>query len=148
MRATCARVLAAALLTAAISTVVGMSALFGTPSQTGRPISAPPSQLQRTVRLTGHPEPPRLVTTHTNRPAPSVRTEVITRSLVVVRKRKAAHRSEPRQLTDVKPASEPAAAPSPAAQPPPPVTADDGADQGPGHGHGRGHAYGHDKQDE
>ena len=149
MRATCARVLAAALLTAAISTVVGMSALFGTPSEAGRPIAAPPSKLQRSVRLTAHPEPPhrqdtaRLVTAHTNRPAPSVRAEVITRSLVVVRKRKHAHRSEPRQLTDVKPASEPA--PAPPAQPTPQA---DGNDLRPGNGHGRGHAYGHDKQDE
>jgi hypothetical protein len=153
MRATCARVLAAALLTAAISTVVGMSALFDTPSEAGRPIAAPPSKLQRSVRLTAHLAPPhtqsaRLVTTHTNRQTPSVRTEVITRSLVVVRKRKAAHRSEPRQLTDVKPASEPATAPLAPAQPTLPVTPDDGDDQGPGNGHGRGHAYGHDKQDE
>src|SRR4029077_15860230 len=143
MRATCARVLAAALLTAAISTVVGMSALFGTPSEAGRPIAAPPSKLQRSVRLTARPEPPhgqstaQLVTTHTNRPAPSARTEVITRSLVVVRKRKPAHRSAGRQLTDVKPSPEPAAAPT--AQPAP---------QADGSGHGRGHAYGHDKQDE
>jgi hypothetical protein len=140
MRATCARVLAAALLTAAISTVVGMSALFGTPSEAGRPIAAPPSQLQRSVRLTARPEPPRgqgtaqLVTTHTNRPAPSVRTEVIARSLVVVRKRKPAHRSAERQLTDVKPSSEPAPAPT--------------APQADGNEHGHGHAYGHDKQDE
>jgi hypothetical protein len=155
MRANCARVLAAALLTAAISTVVGMSALFGTPSEAGRPIAAPPSKLQRSVRLTAHFATPhsqaaRLVTTHTNRQTPSARTEVINRSLVVVRKRKAAHRSEPRQLTDVKPAAEPepAPAPSPPAQPAPPVTPDDGDDQAPGHGHGRGHAHGHDKQDE
>jgi hypothetical protein len=143
MRATCARVLAAALLTAAISTVVGMSALFGTPSEAGRPIAAPPSQLQRSVRLTARPEPPRgqgtaqLVTTHTNRPAPSIRTEVIARSLVVVRKRKPAHRWAERQLTDVKPSSEPA--PAPTAQPAP---------QADGNEHGHGHAYGHDKQDE
>jgi hypothetical protein len=62
---------------------------------------------------------------------------VIARSLVVVRKRKPAHRWAERQLTDLKPSSEPA--PAPTAQPAP---------QADGNEHGHGHAYGHDKQDE
>lgn len=151
MRETCVRVLAAALLTAAIATVVGMSALFRTPSEAGRPISAPPSSLQRTVRLTAHLAPPHrqrtpeLVTTDTNR-STSVRHEVISRSLVVRHK----HRPSRRQLADVSPAAPlPAAAPAPPAPvsspPPPPAQAQ--ADEH-GKGNGRGHAYGHEKQDE
>jgi hypothetical protein len=50
MRETCARVLAAALLIGAIAAMAGVSALSGQPGQTGGPIAAPPSALQRTVR--------------------------------------------------------------------------------------------------
>src|SRR3954470_7183019 len=60
MRGTCARVLAAALLGGAIASVVGISAIFGTPGQTSRPFAATPSALQRTVRLTARPLRPRL----------------------------------------------------------------------------------------
>src|SRR5437773_3945449 len=89
MRETCARVLAAALMTGAIATVVGMSAVLGTPSEAGQPIVAPPSSVQRTVRLTAKPAPrhrqtaARLVTAHTIHVRP--RPEVVTRSLAVVR---------------------------------------------------------------
>src|SRR6476660_9541864 len=85
MRETCARVLAAALMTGAIAIVVGMAAHLGAPSRLGGPIAVPPSTLQRTIRLTAQPRPrtrtARLVTTHTART--QTRAEVITRSLVV-----------------------------------------------------------------
>jgi hypothetical protein len=57
MRETCARVLAAALMTAAIAMVVGMSALFGATSAPDTPLAAPPSSLERSVRLVARPEP-------------------------------------------------------------------------------------------
>jgi hypothetical protein len=153
MRETCARVLAAALMTGAIATVVGMSALFGTPGEASRPISAPPSSLQRSVRLTAHPAPPsrpsaaRLVTAHTNYVPPRPRTATV---LAATRTRRVSERA-PRQLTSVRkpqPTPEPAPTPAPpavpaAADPAPPVT-----DQSDDHGHGHGHAHGHDKQDE
>ena len=50
MRETCARALAAALMTGAIAFAVGMPALFGTPGDLGHSLLAPPSSLQRTVR--------------------------------------------------------------------------------------------------
>jgi hypothetical protein len=50
MRETCARVLAAALMTGAIAFAVGMPALFGTAEDFGRSLTAPPSSLRRTVR--------------------------------------------------------------------------------------------------
>jgi hypothetical protein len=154
MRGTCARALAAALMTGAIATVVGMGALFGTPSEASRPISAPPSSLQRSVRLTAHLAPrhpqsaPRLVTVHTNHFRP-VRLQPV-HGLAVTRTHHVARRPR-RQLASVPkpeaaPVPAPAVAPAPA-DPPPPVTNQDN-DQGKDHGHGRGHAYGHDKQDE
>jgi hypothetical protein len=154
MRETCARALAAALLAAAIATVVGMSAFYGTPSDPGRPMSAPSSTLQRTVRLTAHLAPrhrrrtPALVTTHSNR-STAARREAVMRSMAVVRRRhRPARRPAQRQLAET-PTPVPAAAPappvppSPAPEPPPP-------DQAGGHvkGNGHGHAYGHEKQDE
>jgi hypothetical protein len=161
MRATCARVLAAALMTTAIASVVGMSALFRPASQAARPIAAPPSSLQRTVRLTAHVQAPRrqsrpslarLVTRSTIavRPPPIPVTRLAT-----VRKHRTRRHAPQRQLaatttvtvtttttTSAPPAVEPAAAPAPA----PDAQPGDAAD-GPGR-HGRGHAYGHDKQDD
>lgn len=155
MRETCARTLAAALMTAAIATVVGMSALLGPAHEAGGSIAAPPSSLQRTVRLTAHVEPPRrhsrpstarLVTRGTNRArlqaAPVAR-------LVTVHRHRVRRRAPARQLaatsttaTTTTPVdSVPASAPPPAA-----VTEPDRS--GPGNGHGRGHAYGRYKQDD
>jgi hypothetical protein len=57
MRETCARVLAAALLTGAIASVVALAAHLGPAPDPGGPIAAPPSALQRTVHLTARPEP-------------------------------------------------------------------------------------------
>jgi hypothetical protein len=162
MRETCARVLVAALLTAAIATVVGMSTLLGTPSQADPPVAAPPSALERSVRLRALPSPkrhasaPRLVTRRTIRVAP--RPEVVARSLVVVRPHRV-HRPAPRRrLAAAKPAPAPVVAPpaepdtsAPAAAPPAPSAPaevcegdDDRGKPGKGHDHGRGH----DDQDE
>lgn len=169
MRETCARVLAAALLTAAIATVVAMAAHLNGPSGAGTPIAAPLSSNERTVRLTARPLPrhrsiAKLVTTHTTHVGPQ--SEVIHRSLVVVHRRRAQRRTPPphRQLTASVPSpTTPAAVataptPAPAPAPPPPVETtapvatngeqSDEQGQGQGHGHGRGHAYGHDKQDD
>ena len=164
MRETCARVVAAALLTGAIATVVGMSALVDTPREPTRPIAAPRSSVQRSVRLTArivpHRERPaaRLVTTQPTyvRPRPATAPH----SLVVARPQRATPRPQPRRLAAV-PA--PAAAPVPAIAPAPPAAPSPAPAQapmpadpapvvpdtsdGPGR-HGRGHAYGHDKQDD
>jgi hypothetical protein len=165
MRETCARVLAAALMTGAIAAVVGMSALFGTPGEASRPISAPASSLQRSVRLTAHlaprarPSVARLVTAHTNY-VPSRSSTVSV--LAVTRTRHVSPRAR-RQLTSLRkpqpaPAPAPTPAPAPAPTPAPPavpavpaVPADPAppdTDQNEDHGHGHGRAHGHDKQDE
>src|SRR5690242_19211112 len=148
MRETCARVLAAALLTGAIATVVGMSAVFGTPGQASRPLAAPPSALQRTVRLSVQPLPSRRLPRVTRVTAPRLeawtRPQVVTRSLVVVRPARHHVRPAPsRQLAASKPAPAPppaavvpaapaqVAAPTPAVAPP---ATDEGDD--PEHAHG------------
>ena len=125
MRETCARVLAAALLIGAIASVVGMAAHLGPPTDASRPIAAPPSSLQRTVRLTARPAPtpPHLaapvVTTATIDAQP--RPRAVTARLVVTKHR--ARRPAPkRQL---------AATAAPPAEAPP-----------------HGHAHGRDKQDD
>jgi hypothetical protein len=167
MRETCARVLAAALLTGAIATVVAMAANLNGPSEAGTPIAAPLSSHQLTVRLTARPLPrhrsiTKLVTTHTSHVRQQ--TEVIHRSLVVVHRHRAQRRTPPshRQLTASVPspatttaattASTPAPAPATPArvETPAPVPTHDeqGDDQGQGQEHGRGHAHGHDKQDD
>ena len=152
MRETCARVLAAALMTGAIATVVGMSALFDTPTEVGRPIAAPPSSLQRSVRIevaAAHRRK-RVERSETARPisAPA-RPVVVTRRVVIVHK----HHSAPprRSLASTKhkpPAPLPLAPSRPAVAPPPvepappeavaPATEQDDDKQG--------HAYGHDKE--
>ena len=50
MRETCARVLAAALMTGAIATAMGLPTLFESDGNPGRRLTAPPSSLQRSVR--------------------------------------------------------------------------------------------------
>jgi hypothetical protein len=157
MRETCARVLAAALMTGAIAAVVGMSALFGATGEASRPISAPPSSLQRSVRLTAHlaprarPSVARLVTAHTNY-VPSRSSTVSV--LAVTRTRHVSPRAR-RQLTSLRkpqPAPAPAPTPAPPAVPAVPAVPADPAppdtDQNEDHGHGHGQAHGHDKQDE
>jgi hypothetical protein len=161
MRETCVRVLAAALLTGAIATVVGMAALVDTPQGSTRFVAAPASSVQRTVRLRvpvvhRHRQaarPP--VTTHvTFRTAP--RPAVVLQTPVVVRTHHAAPQPRQRRLAAVPAPAPAAAAAPPAAAPPTSVEALPPADPAsvvpdtiPGpEGHGRGHAYGHDKQDD
>jgi hypothetical protein len=52
MRETCARVLAAALMTGAVAFVVAMPALFGPEPDASAPVAAPPSSLRRSVHVT------------------------------------------------------------------------------------------------
>jgi hypothetical protein len=159
MRETCARVLVAALMTGAIATVVAMSAMLGTPTEPRPPIAAPPSSVQRTVRLTAQLPPrhrrsaARLVTAHTTHAQP--RPEVVTRSLVVVRPHRVRRRAQHRQLATAKPQPAPPvtpaapavapAAPAPAEPAPPPTgeDAENGDESEPGHGHDHGHGHGH-----
>jgi hypothetical protein len=61
MRQTCARVLAAALMTGAIAAVLALPALFDSPRDEGRELTAPPSSLQRSVRVPALPAPARPV---------------------------------------------------------------------------------------
>lgn len=51
MRETCARVLAAALMTGAIGFALAMPAILGTAHNAGRSLTAPPSFLQRSVHV-------------------------------------------------------------------------------------------------
>jgi hypothetical protein len=51
MRETCARVLAAALMTGAIGFALAMPAIFATAHDAGRPLTTPPSFLQRSVHV-------------------------------------------------------------------------------------------------
>ena len=139
MRATCARVLAAALMTGSIAMVVGMAAHLGAPTGAGGPIAAPPSSLQRTVRLAAQPAPSRrtparLVTTHTTEA--QVRPELVSRALAVTRRHHPHRPPATRQL-----AGTTAPAPAPVAVPAP--------DRQPGYqGRGRGHAYGPGREDQ
>src|ERR671922_1436166 len=59
MRETCARVLAAALMTGAIAFALGAPALFESTREESRLLKAPPSSLQRSVRVAALPAPAR-----------------------------------------------------------------------------------------
>ena len=175
MRETCARVLAAALMTGAIATVVAMSALSGATGEAGRPFAAPPSSLKRSVPVVAQATAPRSATA---RPARSVSPRpqpvLAARSLVVRHWRPRPQRqfaaAKPKARPKPAPAHPPATAPSPAPTPelaPPTVQAaqiveppqapapveDQGqqatSDDSRGdRDNGRGHAYGHDKHDD
>ena len=153
MRETCARVLAAALLIGTIAAVAGLSALSGQPDQTGGAIAAPPSALQRTVRLTAPPEHRRApAAEHVTEPLVRSRAQadVVTRSLVIVRRpatprigpsprrRLAASHRHAAVAVPVPAAPVPAAAtPVPTAVEPDEAENDDRG--GEGHAHGRSH---------
>jgi hypothetical protein len=160
MRETCARVLAAALLTGAIATVVGMAALADAPQEPTRIVAAPASWIQRTVRLKVRIVARRrrsvrpAVTAHISYGTP--RPAVVVSRLIVVRTHRASPQPRQRRLASVPAAPAPAAADPAAAAPPPIMEAPPPADPatqvpdtsaGPGK-HGRGHAYGHEKQDD
>jgi len=166
MRETCARVLAAALMTGAIAAVVAMSALIDTPRAVERALSAPPSSLQRSVRLTALPLPRRAPATRRVLPAvteTAVHPRAVVLSRPVVRRITVARQAQTqrRQLEAVKPKqAPPAAAPAPAAASPsapaPPATNDaqpkghdhadhqdgQGGQNGQDNGHGQGHGHG------
>src|SRR5262245_48273776 len=137
MRATCARVLAAALLTGAIATVVWMSALVGTPNEAGRPIAAPPSSQQRTVRLTAQGPPRRhaaeRLVTHNTIPAVTRPAAAASSLAVVVDKRRPRRQAPGREL---------ATRATPAVSEPVPDTGR--APEVEQLRHGRGHAHGRD----
>jgi hypothetical protein len=163
MRETCARVLAAALMTGAIATVVGMSALFDTPSEPWRPISAPPSSLQRSVRIQAaavHRRPRVVLVATAHRISLPSRPVVVTRRLVIVqpRRRQPPRRrlasAKPRQLpaaASTAPAQLAAVAPPPAEQPAAPEAPaavtdeqdDSDENQGNANGHDKEHKHGH-----
>jgi hypothetical protein len=170
MRETCARVLAAALMTGAIATVVAMSALFDTPREVGEEFTAPPSSLERSVRVTVHavprhePAAHRPVVAHTSpaRPAaPVVVSHEIVRRTVVRPRRQHHHRDlasvKPKPAPTVAPATLvlPAEAPAPAA---PAATNDvvqdgespgkSGEEHGHGNGHDGGHGHGHEEHED
>jgi hypothetical protein len=150
MRETCARVLAAALLMGAIASVVGMAAHLGAPTDTGGAIAAPPSSLQRTVRLTVRPAskaPPHVARLVTAPPATVHRPRRAVTTRLIVTKHRNRRPAPKRQLATTPPAPAPAPASAPVpppttteAQPPAPVP-----DQPDNHGHG--HAYGRDGHD-
>jgi hypothetical protein len=152
MRETCARVLAAALMTGAIAGVVAMSVLFGSPSEAGRPITAPPSSLERSVRVVALPGPrlqrtsvQRLVSSH-HISRSSVRPAVATRALVIVQPRRA-HTNQ-RRLASTKPKVAPVAPPAPAPQPaaePAPAPLPEATRPQADPDHGNGHAFGHEQ---
>jgi hypothetical protein len=167
MRETCARVLAAALMTGAIAAVVGMSALFDTPREPVRAISAPPSSLQRSVRMqVAAVHRPRVVRVETaHRISLPPRPVVVTPRLVTIRPR----RPQPprRRLASAKPRQSAAqasmasaqlapAAPPQAEQPAAPeapAAATDKQDngdenQGHGKGHDKEHKHGHNGHNE
>src|SRR5258705_238885 len=57
MRETCARVLAAALMTGAIGFALAMPAIFETAHNAGQSLTAPPSFLQRSVHVVASAPP-------------------------------------------------------------------------------------------
>ena len=153
MRETCARVLAAALMTGAIAAVVAVSALVGAPSKGARPIIAPPSSLERSVHTVALPAP-RPHRASVRRPVsahqisrPAVRPSVLARRFVTIHTR-ATHPSH-RRLASNKPKAAPVAPTVPAQVPvavlPPPAPDLQTAAPEAEDDHGNGHAYGHDK---
>jgi hypothetical protein len=153
MRETCARVLAAALITGVFGAVAGTSTLFGTPSEPTQRLAAPPAALERSVPITVAPTPvrphrkaarhvPKARVQTISRP---VRHAVVARRLVVIhtkpkpepkRMRPAAPRELASSSTPTAPAAEPGA---PEAAAPPVENGGDDKER-------PGHAYGHDKE--
>jgi hypothetical protein len=155
MRETCARVLAAALMTGAIAAVVGLSALVGAPTDANPPLAAPRPVPERSVPIhvvpvRSRPHPVRRAETARRVSAPAPRA-VVTRPLVLIHTSPAQPPRRHLATTKPKPAPTPAA-PTPAATPPaapttavgtPPAPAAQAEDDDKEH---HGHAYGHDKE--
>jgi hypothetical protein len=112
MRETCARALAAALMTAAIATAVGLPAAFESASPRERGLTAPPSSLQRTVRVPAGTVRERAH--HTLRPA----FHQSRRASVTTGTRNVRHVLAPRVVTS-RSHSAPSRGPAPAPQPQP-----------------------------
>jgi hypothetical protein len=115
MRETCARALAAALMTGAIATAVGLPSAFESDSAPDRRLTAPPSSLQRTVRIPAGTvrerahRAERLVVRHSTRPSVETRA----RNVRHISVRPVTRR------THTVPSHGPAPAPTPAPTPPP-----------------------------
>jgi len=115
MRETCARALAAALMTGAIATAVGLPPAFESASAPDRGLTAPPSSLQRTVRIPAGTArerahgAERVVIHHSNRPS----VVTVARNVRHVTVRPAMRRPH------TAPSRGPAPAPTPAPTPPP-----------------------------
>jgi len=109
MRETCARVLAAALMTGAIGFALAMPAVFGTAHEAVGSLTAPPSSLQRSVPVVGAAPA---------RPAPTGRLEG-TRSFFPAVPVAAVTASGDQASPARAPRSAPRPAPSPAPQPAP-----------------------------
>jgi hypothetical protein len=115
MRETCARVLAAALMTGAIAFALGAPALFESPRDESRALTAPPSSLQRSVRVPAPSAPARPVRAERLVAALSVRPPATRPAVVRIEPSHAAvraPRSKPRPATGGR-------SPAPAPQPPP-----------------------------
>ncbi len=141
MRETCARVLAAALMTGAIAFALGAPALFESPREQIQSLTAPPSSLQRSVFVAALPAPKRprpaerLVTAHSvtraSTPAAVVQTAREGVSRKIPRTLAAARRPKPAQPPKPKAAPATDAAnlmppPAPAAAPPAVEVQDEG----------------------
>ena len=134
MRETCARALAAALMTGAIATAVGLPSAFESTSAPDRGLTAPPSSLQRTVRIPAgtaregaHRAERGVVAQHASRPS------VVSRARNVrhVTVRPAPRRPHTAPSRGPAPTPTPAPAPAPTPSPadaavaaPPPATTD------------------------
>jgi len=146
MRETCARVLAAALMTGAIATVVAMSTLFEMHGQSGQPLTAPPSSLGRAIIFGPLPAPRHVDRSRTvptrSRPA---RPEVVARVPVIARPRRPRPPQRDLAAAKVKPASaaRTIASVAPVAPPPAPPSTTASSQVSTGAAHGNGVAKGH-----
>jgi hypothetical protein len=153
MRETCARVLAAALMTGAIAFVLAMPALFESARDAGRGLTAPPSSLRRSVQAPALTAPTRPAGVHSIR-RPVTRPVVVRTTARAVRARRS--RPHPPGADNTAPPSprpEPetrelaSTPPEPSAQPPVHISSPSApttAQAGPGKGKGK--AKGHDKE--
>jgi hypothetical protein len=159
MRETCARVLAAALMTGAIATALGLPAAFDGAEDGVHGLNAPPSSLQRTVRVPAviARERPvraeRLAAAHPSRPAaaaprlarqlqhhPAVRHPPSTPHPAAQPETPATPQPETRELTSTTPV---VAQPAPST---PPKSDDGRGKKGKSHGKPKGKAKGHEPE--
>lgn len=153
MRETCARALAAALMTGSIATLVWMSALAGTSDETMRPLATsalppPPSVTIRVKAAKPRPKPVRRVAVAPPAAAIHSAPRTAVRQLVTVRPHRAKKRPA-RQLAATRPG---AAAPTPtvvpAATPEVAELPDEQHVNGNAHGHDKARGKGHEKHED